>query len=483
MDAAKAMTIEYLQTRKQFGKPIGSFQALQHRMADVLLEIEQARSAVINAAAALDGADRIARERALSAAKYSIGRIGTLVAEECIQLHGGIGMTWELPLAHYAKRLVMIDHLLGDEDHHLARFIQLGARSARRWPHDGAAAAGGHPRAGPVARAGRAAVRAGAGRLRRRGDQGGASQARRRHPRLGPAGRQDRDRLLQQHEPQQAVDHAWTCRRRRASGWCRELARQCDVVVQNFKFGGAEKMGLGYEQVKAVKPDIIYCSVSGYDRHGPEASRPGYDLVIQGESGLMAINGEPTQAPLKFGVAAVDMFTGMYAAQAVLAALFERQRTGQGRHVEMALFDCGLMISAYYGLEALLMQKDPPRYGNAHPSIVPYGVFDAQDGPLIIAVGNNAQFERFCTDVIDRPDLAADERYKTNLVRGQNRDTLVPELLRELGAPARAAAAAAGAVGIPCGEVLGLLEALTSPRAASAGLVTQQPHRWRATRT
>ena len=128
MDAAKAMTIEYLQTRKQFGKPIGSFQALQHRMADVLLEIEQARSAVINAAAALDGADRIARERALSAAKYSIGRIGTLVAEECIQLHGGIGMTWELPLPHYAKRLVMIDHLLGDEDHHLARFIALGAQ-------------------------------------------------------------------------------------------------------------------------------------------------------------------------------------------------------------------------------------------------------------------------------------------------------------------------------------------------------------------
>lgn len=126
MDTAKAMTIEYLQTRKQFGKPIGSFQALQHRMADMLLEIEQARSAVINAAAALD-ADRITRERALSAAKFSIGRIGALVAEESIQLHGGIGMTWELPLPHFAKRLVMIDHQLGDEDHHLARFIALGA--------------------------------------------------------------------------------------------------------------------------------------------------------------------------------------------------------------------------------------------------------------------------------------------------------------------------------------------------------------------
>jgi alkylation response protein AidB-like acyl-CoA dehydrogenase len=124
MDVAKEYTLEYLRTRKQFGVPIGSFQALQHRMADMLLEIEQARSAVINAAAALS-AEHNVRERALSAAKYSIGRIGALVAEECIQLHGGIGMTWELPLAHYAKRLVMIDHQLGDEDHHLERFIAL----------------------------------------------------------------------------------------------------------------------------------------------------------------------------------------------------------------------------------------------------------------------------------------------------------------------------------------------------------------------
>lgn len=129
MEAAKEATLDYLRTRKQFGVVIGSFQALQHRMADLLLEIEQARSAVINAASALD-ADRITRERSLSAAKASIGRIGTLVAEECIQLHGGIGMTWELPLAHYAKRLVMIDHQLGDEDHHLARYIALGRETS-----------------------------------------------------------------------------------------------------------------------------------------------------------------------------------------------------------------------------------------------------------------------------------------------------------------------------------------------------------------
>lgn len=256
-----------------------------------------------------------------------------------------------------------------------------------------------------------------------------------------------------------------------------ELAKQCDVVLQNFKFGGAEKMGLGYAQIKAVKPDIIYCSVSGYDRTGPEAARPGYDLVVQGEAGLMAINGEPTQPPLKFGVAAVDLFTGMYAAQAVLAALFQRQSTGQGRNIEMALFDCGLMLTAYYGLEALLMQKDPPRYGNSHPSIVPYGVFDAADGPLVITVGNNAQFERFCREVIERPDLADDARFKTNLVRGQNRDVLLPEILRELKSRSREVLLKRlAASGIPCGEVLGLFEALTSERAVQGGLVTQQPH-------
>ncbi len=126
MEVAKRDTLEYLRTRKQFGVAIGSFQALQHRMADLLLEVEQARSAVINAAAAIDGGERIARERALSAAKFTVGRVGALMAEESIQLHGGIGMTWELPLSHYAKRLVMIDHQLGDEDHHLARFVALG---------------------------------------------------------------------------------------------------------------------------------------------------------------------------------------------------------------------------------------------------------------------------------------------------------------------------------------------------------------------
>ena len=257
----------------------------------------------------------------------------------------------------------------------------------------------------------------------------------------------------------------------------RDLAAKSDVIIQNFKFGGIEKMGLGYEQLSAQHPELVYCSITGYDRTGPEAARPGYDLVIQGEAGLMALNGEASQPPLKFGVAVVDMVTGMYAAQAVLAALYEREKTGKGRHIGMALFECGLMITAYYGLEALLQGQDPPRFGNSHPSITPYGVYEAQDGPVVIACGNNAQFARFCADVIERPDLAADERFKTNLNRTTNRALLVPEIGREiLSRKRRDLLDRLTQAGIPCGEVAGLHEALTSKRAVDAGLVKTMPH-------
>ena len=255
------------------------------------------------------------------------------------------------------------------------------------------------------------------------------------------------------------------------------LVRQADVLVHNFKFGGMQKLGLGYEQLREINPRLIYCSVAGYNSAGPEAKRPGYDLVVQGETGLMGLNGEPDQPPLKFGVAMVDLMTGMASAQAVLAALYERERTGVGRHIEMALFDCGLMITAYYGLEALLMGRDPPRYGNDHPSIVPYGVFNAADGPVVITVGNNAQWERFCHEVIERPDIAGDERFKTNLLRAKNRAELLPDLYAEIGRRSRTQLLAAlRQVGIPCGEVLGVYEALTSQRAVQGGLVTKQPH-------
>ena len=252
----------------------------------------------------------------------------------------------------------------------------------------------------------------------------------------------------------------------------RELAARSDVVIQNFKVGGAEKLGLGYEQLAELNPRLVYCSISGYARFTPEAERPGYDLVVQGEAGVMATNGEAGQGPLKFGVAAVDMFTGMYSAQAILAALYARQSSGRGRHVQMALYDCGLMITSYYGMEALLQGGDPAKFGNAHPSIVPYGVFDAADGPLVITVGNNSQFQRFCRDVIDRPEWADDERFATNTARSQHRDTLLPQLREALRQFTRAELLQRlTAAQIPCGEVLGMFEALQSERTAQAGLL------------
>ena len=256
-----------------------------------------------------------------------------------------------------------------------------------------------------------------------------------------------------------------------------DLLPQFDVVIHNFKHGGADKLGIGYEQLKAIKPDLIYCSVAGYSSDTPEAKRPGYDLVIQAEAGLMAINGEAGTPPLKFGVAVVDLMTGMYAAQAVLAALFRRERTGRGRQIEMSLYDCGLGINGYYALDAMLLGHDTQRYGNAHPSIVPYGMFEAADGPLIIAVGNNSQFDKFCRQVVMRPDIVENPRFATNVERAKNRLELLPlmtEIIRSFERDVLLERMAA--CGIPSGRVAGLHEALTSERTQQSGVFQQMPH-------
>ena len=256
-----------------------------------------------------------------------------------------------------------------------------------------------------------------------------------------------------------------------------DLLPQFDVVIHNFKAGGAEKLSLGYDQLKAVRPDLIYCAVTGYDSSGPEASRPGYDLVIQGEAGLMALNGEANTPPLKFGVAVVDLMTGMGAAQALLAALFRRERTGKGRLIEMALYDSGLMVTGCYGLDALKLGDDPERFGDAHPSIVPYGMFEAADGPLIIAVGNNGQFEKFCREVIGRPEISEDPRFASNVNRSKNRLELGAQLrgiIRTLGRDVLLERLTSA--GIPCGKVAGLYEALTSERTRRGRLVQDMPH-------
>ena len=251
----------------------------------------------------------------------------------------------------------------------------------------------------------------------------------------------------------------------------RRLAAASDVLIQNFKHGGADRLGLGQARLCDENPRLIYCSILGYGSDGPEAVRPGYDLVVQGEAGLMALNGRAEDPPLKFGVAAVDLTTGQFAAQAVLAALYQRERTGRGCHVELSLYDGGLSLTAYVGLAALRLGRDPDRVGNAHPSIVPYGVFEAADGPLIIAVGNNAQYRQFCA-VIGRPDLAADPDFATNLDRSRHRDRLGPQIEMELAKhPRDALIASLRAAGIPCGEVAGLHEALRSERTARAGML------------
>ncbi len=245
----------------------------------------------------------------------------------------------------------------------------------------------------------------------------------------------------------------------------RELARGADIVVENFLPGTLERRGLGFEQLRALNPRLVYCAVSGYDSAGPEAGRAGYDLVLQGESGVMATNGEPGRPPLKFGLPVVDLFTGMYAAQGMLAALYRAQRTGEGSRIDLALADCGLSLTSYYGLEAMLAEAEMPRHGNMHSSIVPYGVFEAQDGPFVLAAGTTVQYRKLCA-ILDRPDLADDPRFSTNLERVRHREALEGALGAEFFRRERDwLLARLAEAGIPSGRVAGLYEALSSERA------------------
>ncbi|MGN7880353.1 CaiB/BaiF CoA transferase family protein [Hyphomicrobiales bacterium] len=210
----------------------------------------------------------------------------------------------------------------------------------------------------------------------------------------------------------------------------RRLAAQSDVLLENFKVGGLVKYGLDYESLKKINPRLIYCSVTGFGQDGPYAHRAGYDYIVQGMSGIMDLTGEPDREPQKIGVAFADIFTGLYGVIAVQAALAQRERTGEGQQIDMALLDCMTGVLANQALNFLVSGKAPRRLGNAHPNIAPYQVFPTSDGHLIVAVGNDRQFVKFCT-LLDRADLATDERYLTNALRVQNRDTLTPELAAE----------------------------------------------------
>jgi glutaryl-CoA transferase len=253
----------------------------------------------------------------------------------------------------------------------------------------------------------------------------------------------------------------------------RELAATADVVVENYKFGALSKFGLDYDSLCAVHPALIYCSISGYGRDSILADRSGYDFVIQAEGGLMAITGERDGQPMKVGVAVADLFTGMAAAQAILAALVALDRDGVGQHIDMALFDSQLAMLANVGSAFLTSGEEPSRYGNAHPTVVPYELFATVDGNVVVAVGNDRQFAALC-GLLGRLDLSSDDRFATNAGRVSNRVALLA-VLQPLIAHRTTAfwLSALQSAGIPTGEVRSVGSALNSPEAAARNMIRQ----------
>ena len=210
----------------------------------------------------------------------------------------------------------------------------------------------------------------------------------------------------------------------------RQLIAKCDIMVENFKTGGLAKYGLSYDDLKADNPGLIYCSITGFGQTGPYAPRAGYDYLAQGMGGIMSLTGEPEGDPIKVGIGIADIMCGMYASSAILAALHHREKTGQGQHIDLALLDTQIAWLTYEGLNYLTSGQLPKRQGNEHPNIVPYKVLPAADGFVIFAVGNDAQFQRFC-DFAGAPELAQDPRFATNANRVRNRRALydiLPEL-------------------------------------------------------
>jgi crotonobetainyl-CoA:carnitine CoA-transferase CaiB-like acyl-CoA transferase len=260
----------------------------------------------------------------------------------------------------------------------------------------------------------------------------------------------------------------------------RKLAGQVDVLVENFKVGDLARYGLDAQSLLAEHPGLVICSITGFGQTGPYAERAGYDYAVQGMGGLMSVTGErddlPGGGPQKVGVAVSDLFTGMYATVAILAALRHRDATGQGQLIDMALLDTQLAMLANLGSNYLCSGKAPGRMGNAHQNIVPYQVFEASDGHLILAVGNDRQFAKFC-DIAGRPDWAADPRFATNSERVRNRALLVPQLEEVMRQrPRNDWLAALEAAKVPCGSINSIGEALADPQAQARGAVVAMPH-------
>ncbi|MGB3067675.1 MAG: CaiB/BaiF CoA-transferase family protein [Ottowia sp.] len=211
----------------------------------------------------------------------------------------------------------------------------------------------------------------------------------------------------------------------------RELARHCDVLVENYKVGNLARYGLAYEDIAKINPRLVYCSITGFGQTGPYAPLPGYDFVFQGMGGLMSLTGraddEPGAGPLKVGIAIGDILAGMYATSAILAALEHRHTSGKGQYIDISLLDSVVALNSYQALNYLIAGKMPRRLGNSHPNIVPYQVFHCKEGDVIVAVGNNSQYRSFC-EALERPDLAVDPRFELGEQRILNREQLVPQI-------------------------------------------------------
>ena len=260
----------------------------------------------------------------------------------------------------------------------------------------------------------------------------------------------------------------------------RDLAAQSDVVLENFKVGGLAQYGLDYDSLKAVNPRLVYCSITGFGQDGPYAPRAGYDFLIQGLGGLMSLTGRPDDedggGPMKVGVALTDILTGLYAANAIQAALLWRETSGEGQYIDLALLDVQVACLANQAMNYLATGQNPRRLGNAHPNIVPYQDFPTADGYMILAIGNDGQFARFCEEA-GQPGIAADPRFATNRARVANRGELIP-MLKRLTIERSTAdwVAALEALAVPCGPINTLADVFADPQVQARGLKVTMPH-------
>ena len=256
----------------------------------------------------------------------------------------------------------------------------------------------------------------------------------------------------------------------------RELAMESDVLVENYKVGGLAKYGLDYTSLSALNPRLVYCSITGFGQTGPYAQRAGYDFLIQGMGGLMSLTGTKDGEPLKVGVALADIMTGLYATIGVQAALLERERSGLGQHVDLALLDVQVATLANQAMNYLVGGKVPGRSGNAHPNIVPYQAFAAADGHLILAIGNDGQFRRFC-ETAGVPDMGTDSRYATNAARLANREELCTRIAALMADRSMDDwIAALEKAGVPCGPINTLDRVFRDPQVQARAMVQQVEH-------